>query len=52
MDTVIIAFAALSWGVEILADRQKSVWKAGQTEGRHQEKFITSGLWSISRHPK
>jgi steroid 5-alpha reductase family enzyme len=52
LDTAIITFAALSWGAEILADRQKSAWKAEQKEGKHQEKFITSGLWSVSRHPK
>jgi len=51
MDTAIIAFAALSWGAEILADRQKSVWKQEQKEGKHQEKFITSGLWGVTRHP-
>ncbi|KIM34464.1 hypothetical protein M408DRAFT_325861 [Serendipita vermifera MAFF 305830] len=51
LDTAIIAFTALSLGAEILADRQKSIWRQEQKEGKHQEKFITSGLWSISRHP-
>jgi len=50
-DTAITAVAALSWGVEILADRQKTVWKKEQREGKHHEKFITSGLWAWSRHP-
>lgn len=37
---------------EITADRQKSAWRRAQRDKEHEEKFITSGLWSISRHPK
>jgi steroid 5-alpha reductase family enzyme len=37
---------------EITADRQKSAWRRAQENKEHEEKFITSGLWSISRHPK
>ncbi|KAG5652186.1 hypothetical protein H0H81_005985 [Sphagnurus paluster] len=37
---------------EIVADRQKTNWRAQKERKLHDEKFITSGLWSISRHPK
>jgi steroid 5-alpha reductase family enzyme len=36
---------------EVIADRQKSVWRHAKHAKQHDEKFITSGLWSISRHP-
>jgi len=40
------------WGVgfllEVVADMQKSIFKANPV---NEGKFITSGLWSISRHP-
>lgn len=36
---------------EIVADRQKTNWRAQKERKLHDEKFITSGLWSISRHP-
>ncbi|KAG9052424.1 hypothetical protein FS842_009883 [Serendipita sp. 407] len=50
-DTAILSFALLSLGVEILADAQKSEWRRQKEQGEHNEKFITRGLWSISRHP-
>lgn len=50
--TAITALVALSWGVEILADRQKSAWRKGLKEGRHHEKFVHGGLWGLTRHPK
>jgi steroid 5-alpha reductase family enzyme len=37
---------------EIIADRQKLAWRRAQENKEHEEKFITSGLWSLSRHPK
>ena len=37
---------------EIAADRQKSAWRRARENKEHEEKFITSGLWSLSRHPK
>lgn len=37
---------------EIIADCQKSAWRHAKKNKDHEEKFITSGLWSISRHPK
>ncbi|KAH9966250.1 DUF1295-domain-containing protein [Lactifluus volemus] len=40
-----------SFVFEVIADRQKSAWRRAQINKEHEEKFITSGLWSISRHP-
>ncbi|KAJ7645386.1 hypothetical protein B0H17DRAFT_1104079 [Mycena rosella] len=36
---------------EVIADRQKTAWRRAKDAKEHNEKFITSGLWSISRHP-
>lgn len=43
---------AVSLFFEIIADQQKSAWRRSKDAKQHKEKFITSGLWSISRHPK
>ncbi|KAG8691475.1 hypothetical protein FRC09_011615, partial [Ceratobasidium sp. 395] len=40
-----------SLAFEATADRQKSEWRARKNAKLHDEKFISSGLWSISRHP-
>ncbi|KAF2460584.1 hypothetical protein BDY21DRAFT_406415 [Lineolata rhizophorae] len=45
------AMWAVGFGVEALADGQKSRWKRDKEEKRHAEEFITSGLWGRSRHP-
>jgi steroid 5-alpha reductase family enzyme len=37
---------------EITADRQKLAWRRAQENKEHEEKFVTNGLWSLSRHPK
>lgn len=39
---------ALGWGVEIVADRQKSVFRA---DPANRGRFIHTGLWAWSRHP-
>lgn len=39
------------FGFEVLADRQKNAWVEAKREGKHSEDFLTSGLWSKSRHP-
>lgn len=36
---------------EAVADRQKSVWMREKKEKRHEEDFLTRGLWAKSRHP-
>ena len=38
-------------GFEATADRQKSAWVKEKKEKRHNEDFLTRGLWSKSRHP-
>jgi len=46
-----LALFAGSWLFEIVADRQKTAWRHARDKREHNEKFITNGLWSISRHP-
>jgi steroid 5-alpha reductase family enzyme len=36
----------------ITADRQKAAWRRVQENKDHEEKFITSSHWSLSRHRK
>ncbi|KAK2629293.1 hypothetical protein QTJ16_000113 [Diplocarpon rosae] len=36
---------------EVIADRQKSAWVRAKKAKQHDEDFLTSGLWSKSRHP-
>ncbi|KAH7419148.1 hypothetical protein BKA64DRAFT_729262 [Cadophora sp. MPI-SDFR-AT-0126] len=36
---------------EILADREKAAWSTAKKRKEHDEDFLTSGLWSKSRHP-
>ena len=36
---------------EATADRQKSQWLKEKKEKKHEEDFLTRGLWSKSRHP-
>jgi steroid 5-alpha reductase family enzyme len=43
---------ACSFLFEVVADGQKAAWKRAKDKKQHDEKFITSGLWSVSRHPK
>lgn len=38
-------------GLEVLADRQKDQWMQDKKAKKHDEDFLTSGLWGISRHP-
>ncbi|KAJ7650747.1 hypothetical protein FB45DRAFT_888701 [Roridomyces roridus] len=42
---------ATSFLFEVIADRQKTAWRHAKNAKQHDEKFITRGLWSISRHP-
>ncbi|CZS95886.1 uncharacterized protein RAG0_05377 [Rhynchosporium agropyri] len=36
---------------EVLADREKNAWVQAKKRKEHDEDFLTSGLWSKSRHP-
>lgn len=36
---------------EVAADRQKNKWVQEKKEKKHEEDFLTRGLWSKSRHP-
>ena len=38
----------IGFGIEIIADNQKTVFRTNEA---NKNKFITSGLWSKSRHP-
>ncbi|OZJ05263.1 hypothetical protein BZG36_01943 [Bifiguratus adelaidae] len=39
---------AAGWAFEVMADVQKSRWKA---KPENKDKFIQEGVWSLSRHP-
>ena len=39
------------FGFEVTADRQKNAWVQEKKEKKHEEDFLTRGLWSKSRHP-
>ncbi|KDQ57220.1 hypothetical protein JAAARDRAFT_35830 [Jaapia argillacea MUCL 33604] len=51
LDYVSLGFLFSSFALEVIADRQKSHWRARKDRKEHEEKFITSGLWDWSRHP-
>ncbi|KAI0734248.1 DUF1295-domain-containing protein [Fomitopsis betulina] len=51
LDYLSVALFTGSWIFEILADRQKTEWRRARDNKEHDEKFITGGLWSVSRHP-
>jgi len=36
---------------EVIADRQKHAWVQEKKQKKHDEDFLTRGLWSKSRHP-
>ncbi|KAG6370768.1 hypothetical protein JVT61DRAFT_10970 [Boletus reticuloceps] len=50
-DCVALAITVASFALEVIADHQKSAWRRARDSGKHNEKFITSGLWAWSRHP-
>ncbi|KZT41773.1 DUF1295-domain-containing protein [Sistotremastrum suecicum HHB10207 ss-3] len=50
-DFAALALVGGSFLFEVIADNQKSAWRKEKAEGKHSEKFITRGLWGISRHP-
>ncbi|KAI0784192.1 DUF1295-domain-containing protein [Abortiporus biennis] len=50
-DYASLALFAGSWAFELMADYQKTKWRQAKNNKQHGEKFINSGLWSLSRHP-
>ncbi|KAF8517746.1 hypothetical protein BU17DRAFT_49565 [Hysterangium stoloniferum] len=51
LDYLSFALFATSLTAEILADHQKTAWRQRKNKKEHSENFISSGLWSLSRHP-
>lgn len=50
-DIIGLGLFAGGFTFEVLADRQKNAWVQGKKQKQHDEDFLTSGLWSKSRHP-
>ncbi|KAF7316318.1 S5A-REDUCTASE domain-containing protein [Mycena indigotica] len=50
-DILATALFAGSFLFEVTADQQKTAWRRAKEAKQHDEKFITRGLWSVSRHP-
>ena len=50
-DILGIALFAFGFVFEVTADRQKNAWVDGKKNKRHNEDFLTHGLWGKSRHP-
>ncbi|KAF7327433.1 S5A-REDUCTASE domain-containing protein [Mycena kentingensis (nom. inval.)] len=50
-DYAAIALFTTSFLFEVIADGQKTAWRRRKDAKLHDEKFITKGLWAISRHP-
>lgn len=50
-DIVGLSFFAGGFILEVIADRQKNAWVQAKKRKDHDEEFLTSGLWSKSRHP-
>ncbi|KIY64048.1 DUF1295-domain-containing protein [Cylindrobasidium torrendii FP15055 ss-10] len=50
-DYAALGLIAASFAFEVTADRQKQAWRQAKEDKQHDEKFISSGLWSLSRHP-
>lgn len=51
LDYVGIGIWIAGMGLEVIADRQKSKWRQEKEEKKHDEAFITGGVWAWSRHP-
>lgn len=51
-DYLALGLYATSFLFEVIADRQKSTWRKAKENKEHDEQFISTGLWSVSRHPK
>jgi len=51
LDFVGLGLWTLGFAMEVEADRQKFQWRKDKINKKHNEQFIQSGLWSLSRHP-
>lgn len=49
LDFIGLGIWGLGWGLEVIADRQKSQWREAKKAGKHNEQFISQGVWSWSR---
>ncbi|KAJ7452263.1 hypothetical protein FB451DRAFT_1282985 [Mycena latifolia] len=50
-DYAALALFAVSFLMEAVADAQKAAWRRAKDAKQHSERFITGGLWAVSRHP-
>jgi len=50
-DYLSLGLYVTSFLFEVISDYQKSIWRKGKDNKEHDEQFISTGLWSISRHP-
>lgn len=50
-DTVGILLYVGGLAFETTADRQKRRWQQQRKQKKHDQDFLTTGLWSTSRHP-
>ncbi|KAH7323533.1 hypothetical protein BKA65DRAFT_70691 [Rhexocercosporidium sp. MPI-PUGE-AT-0058] len=51
VDVIGLALYIGGLSFEVAADRQKNAWVQAKKRKEHDEDFLTSGLWSKSRHP-
>lgn len=52
LDLLALSVWGAGWGLEVVADRTKSQWREEKNAGKHDEAFLSRGVWSWSRHPK
>lgn len=50
-DILGVTIWATGFLTEVIADRQKNQWRKDKSEKKHDEDWISSGLWAKSRHP-
>ncbi|OCL05564.1 DUF1295-domain-containing protein [Glonium stellatum] len=50
-DVIGIGLFIFGLAFEVKADRQKAQWSREKKEKKHNDEFLTGGLWSRSRHP-
>ncbi|KAI9673106.1 MAG: hypothetical protein M1829_004420 [Trizodia sp. TS-e1964] len=50
-DVVGLSLFLGGFSFEVTADRQKDKWVQEKKQKKHEEDFLTRGLWSTSRHP-